>query len=530
MNKALGRITGLALGAFIAHATALAQQPTAPGSAESATATDALQEIVVTAQRREESAQHAAIAISTVGAADIAEANVTTPGGLTELVPALQISDQTGPYSTFYVRGVGSFAANALSDSAVAFNFDNVYIGRVSSTSGFFYDLERVEVLKGPQCTLYGRNATGGAINVISHQPDLGRFDIDASAEYGNYSYFRVEGAVNIPIGDVAAARLAVFHVRHNGYLSDGTDDQDDTGGRLSFRVAPSETFNVSIVGDYFKQGGAGPGSTVTGTLSPFAAAPNFSVSDRVGLLSPAGAAFLAAQPDVLNGRTFAPFPDITSLDDRFWGVSATVNWITPIGTVTVIPAYRDSSLSWQSFGPGFYLREIGDDKQTSFEARVASDDHAALRYVVGLFYYDENNHVPDFDVNQQADTSFQAIDTDTVSRAVYGRLTYALTPQVRFTGGVRYTKENKDFSGTLASNVRICVIPFPIGCPNAALYPYNSFTPLPPFFIPGPDGTIQTLNTIDRTGANEESASYSRVTWHAGADWDVTDHNLRSE
>ncbi len=127
---------------------------------------EGLQEIVVTAQRRAESSQKAAIAISTISGDNIA--NATRAGDLTELVPALQVTDETGPYSGFYLRGVGNFAANALFDPAVTFNFDGVTVSR-SNTSGFFYDVERVEVLKGPQGTLYGRNATGGAINVISY-------------------------------------------------------------------------------------------------------------------------------------------------------------------------------------------------------------------------------------------------------------------------------------------------------------------------------------------------------------------------
>jgi len=513
----------------------VAQQSAAGNASAPANAADAsagLQEVVVTAQRREESAQRAAIAISTVSGQTVTDANVTRPGGLTELVPAVQIADDTGPYSIFYIRGVGSFAANALSDSAVAFNVDNVYIGRPSSTAGFFYDLERVEVLKGPQGTLYGRNATGGAINVLSKQPQLGQWGGDASLQYGNYAYFRADGMLNAPLGDEAALRAAFFHVKHNGYMNDGTDDEDDTGGRLSFKIVPAEGLNILIIGDYFKQRGLGVGSTPIGSTTPFVPGPPFSSDARYGLFSPEVGAYLVQQPNVLNGRTFAPFPNLDHQDNDFWGVSSTINWTTPLGTLTVIPAYRDSKIDYVSFAPGFFLREIGHDKQTSFEARFASDDQHALRYLLGVFYYDENNNVPNFDVNQQADTSFQSIDADTVSRAVFGRLTYAFTPAVRLTGGVRYTSENKDFSGFLTGNNRICALGF-LGCPNAALFPYDSFTPEPPSpFGPmgpvlSPDGTFTTLTTIDKTGANEESASYNNTTWHASADWDITDHNL---
>ncbi len=532
MHKLLAGVA-VAISAFIVRAEpAYSQQTDAPAAAGAASdASAGLQEVVVTAQRRVESSQRAAIAISTVAGSAIEEADITRPGGLTALVPAVQIADDTGPYSIFYLRGVGSFAANALSDSAVAFNFDNVYIGRPSSTAGFFYDLERVEVVKGPQGTLYGRNATGGAINVISKQPALQSWEADATLEYGNYSYFRADGVLNVPLGESTALRAAVFHVQHNGYLNDGTDDEDDTGGRLSFRYAPANDLDILLVGDYFKQQGLGVGSTVSGMIAPLPG-PTFGLNDRFGLFSPEVGSFLVTQPNVLNGRTFAPFPNQDGQNNDFWGISSTINWITPIGTVTVIPAYRDSQIDYMSFAPGFQLREIGDDKQTSFEARLSSDDRHPIRYLLGVYYYDEPNHVPNFDVNQQADTSFQTIDTDTVSRAVFARLTYAFTPAVRITGGIRYTRENKDFAGTLSANNRICAFGF-LGCPTAALFPYTSFTAEPPSafgpFGPvlDPDGTFTTLSTINKTGANEQSASYSRVTWHGGADWDVTDHNL---
>jgi iron complex outermembrane receptor protein len=179
---ALASICAFSAGAF--GVDFAAAQGVATGDAAS---DQGLAEIVVTATRREESSQHAAVAISTISGSAITDANITRPGELNDLLPALQASDDTGPYSTFYVRGVGNYATNALSDPALLFTFDGVTASR-SGTSGFFYDLERVEVLKGPQGTLYGRNATGGAINVISKAPVLGEFGGDASIEFGNYS------------------------------------------------------------------------------------------------------------------------------------------------------------------------------------------------------------------------------------------------------------------------------------------------------------------------------------------------------
>nr|WP_225883602.1 Plug domain-containing protein [Sphingomonas aliaeris] len=126
-----------------------------------------LTDIIVTAQRRSESLQRAAIPVDVITGDTLANSGVTTSGQLGQIVPSLAVQNNGGANTTFFLRGVGNFTVNGYSDPAIAFNYDGVYLGRPTSTSGVFYDLERVEVLKGPQGTLYGRNATGGAINIL---------------------------------------------------------------------------------------------------------------------------------------------------------------------------------------------------------------------------------------------------------------------------------------------------------------------------------------------------------------------------
>jgi iron complex outermembrane receptor protein len=501
---------------------------TGTSSAQTVVTSDAdirLQEVVVTAQRRTEDAQKAAIAITTLSGDAVQSANITRPEGLTELVPALQVQDDTGPYSIFYVRGVGNFAANGLSDPALVLNFDGVTVSR-SGTSGLFYDLQRVEVLKGPQGTLYGRNATGGVINVISNPAELGKFGADASVQFGNYSSNREDGMLNIPIGTISALRIAAFHTQHDGYLTDGESDQDDTGARLSFRIVPSDTLSVSIIGDYFKQGGIGSGSTITGPSGSFLPGPSFGIDNRYGVTSPEVTAYLATQPNFLNGRTFAPFDgSVLGQDNKFYGLSATVDWRTPIGTVTLIPAWRESSLDYTSFASGVMLREDSTERQTSVELRLASDKDQPLTYVAGLFYYDDPQAVPRFDVNQQSVVTFQSYSADTVSKAAFATLTYAFVPSVRLTGGLRYTKDDKDFTGNSFANQNICLGGF-FACPTATPFPYTQMAAVPPVFF-NPDGTITLLHETDLTGANAKSASWNKTTWRAGVDWDVSNHNL---
>ena len=155
-----------------AQATPAATAPTAGNAASSG---QELETIVVTAQRRVETAQRAAVPIDVVSATALVDAGVTQVGRLNDLVPALTVQP-TSTGNLIFIRGVGNFTVTPNADPASAFNYDGVYVGRTSGTSGAFFDLERVEVLKGPQGTLYGRNATGGAINVLPVQPKMGEF------------------------------------------------------------------------------------------------------------------------------------------------------------------------------------------------------------------------------------------------------------------------------------------------------------------------------------------------------------------
>ncbi len=212
--------------------TAIAQKSTSqaapiPAPTDHAATDEAgLGDIVVTAQRRVESSQRAAIPLAVIDGATLTSAGITQASRLNELAPALSIEpSSTG--NLIFLRGVGNFTVTAASDPAIAFNYDGVYIGRPTSTTGVFYDLERVEILKGPQGILYGRNATGGAINILPAQPRIGETSGYVTAAYGNYSTFNAEGALNLPVGENGAFRIAATTSNHDGYLQDGTSDEN---------------------------------------------------------------------------------------------------------------------------------------------------------------------------------------------------------------------------------------------------------------------------------------------------------------
>ena len=220
-GNALGLVIGMSALAGMVSAQPTAQSGVAATTEISSGSTDALQEIIVTAQRRSEDVQRAALAIDVVSPQALGLAGATRATDIAGLVPALQISDSGNSEQSLYLRSVGTFTANAYSDPAVAFNVDGVAIGRPSSMTGVLYDLQRVEVLKGPQGTLYGRNATGGAINVLPNQPRLGVTEGEVALTVGNYGEVHPEMAANLALNDSSAARLAFTYTRHDAFQSD---------------------------------------------------------------------------------------------------------------------------------------------------------------------------------------------------------------------------------------------------------------------------------------------------------------------
>ncbi|MGD9967222.1 MAG: TonB-dependent receptor [Hyphomonadaceae bacterium] len=485
-------------------------------------APEGLEDIVITAQREEETLQRAAVPVAVLQPELLRDAGVTRPSDLSHLAPAIQVAGLSGSYTAYYLRGVGNFTGNSLAEPAVTFNFDGVSIGRPSSSTGFFYDLERIEILKGPQGTLYGRNATGGAINVLPRRPELNALGGELIAEYGDYDSVRIDAAINLPIGQQAAVRAAATSVRHDAYLNDGMDAQDDIGGRLSFLLEPSSAISLSIVGDYFNQGGRGPGAT------PIALGPD----NRVGLSSAEGGAFYASQPVTIAGRNFNPIPNNQRLDNEFWGVNATVDIETSLGTLTLIPAYREGHLDTIGTATGMTLTIVEDDRQASFESRLVSDADRRLRYLLGAIVYQETNDVPRFVVNSQYNMSIQEPHTRTESAAVYGRLTYDLTDDFRLSLGARYTEDEKSFSGSFRSFNRLCPPVPTASCPNAPRFPVDLLTP-PLVIPPGSSTAIPVFNPADGTLTvgfaviADERESFSHTTWRAGLEWDLAENSL---
>ncbi len=478
--------------------------------------------VMVTAQRRVENAQRAPLALTVLSSEVLRDSRVTEPQRLTYLVPGLQIGSLPGGSTLIYLRSVGNFAGNSLQDPTVTFNFDGVYIARQTANGGLFYDLERVEVLKGPQGTLYGRNATGGAVNILPRRPVLDAFTAGMTAEYGQYNSVRADATVNLPMGDRTAIRLAGQHGSHDAYMSDGTDDQQDWAGRLSLRHDATDALSFRVVADYYHQGGRGAGSTPIAT----------GVDNRFGVTSTEGGAYYSTQRVTIAGRNWLPLVGIQRVGNDHWGINATVNWQTKMGALTVVPASRGSNVDALTSPVGnlFTLQE--HSRQNSIEARLSSEPHSRLQTLVGAFYFDEDISTPEegfFSPHNQFNVSLQRPRSGVRSAAIFGRTSLKVTDRIRATLGARHTDETKYFGGSYISVQKICVPPGAL-CPNAQPFPLDLTAPPLPFpadanmlSVMIPDGTRLVQFRI----VADDTANFNRTTWRSSLEYDVGDHML---
>lgn len=462
-------------------------------------------EIIVTAQKRSENLQDVPMSVAAISGENLSKAGVTDVTGLTNIMPSLVVQPATGSMTALYIRGVGTLVGNSLSESPVAFNFNQIYVARPSGLLGTFYDLERVEVLKGPQGTLYGRNATGGAVNVIPKRPQLGQFGGEVHLDYGNYNAIRAEAAVNIPLGENAAFRLAGKVADRDGYLSDGYDDENGQALRGSLRWEQGVVSTI-IVADYFKQGGKGNGSV----LVPSSFAPTAPAVDlRIGAADPRStSAFFAA---VLANPFLPPplkiddpvLPGLVRpkqdgyVDGEFWGVSANIDADLDFATLSVVPGFRRSKPNYLNYNGGFYARAFETADQTSLEVRLTSNGDGPFKYVIGGYYFNEEqdafNH---FVQGQVLSTKFE-LGLHNKSAALFGQATYEIAPGFRLLGGLRYSREHK------LADIALTQTGIFAGQP---VDPFNNT--VVPVVIKG-----------DRV--------FKRTTWKAGIEWDITEDNL---
>lgn len=515
-----------------------------PAQAQDAAPSDGLRDIIVTAQRRSENLQKAAVAVDVVDAAELTRSGLTSSTQLGQIVPSLSVQPNGGANTIFFLRGVGNFTINGYSDPAIAFNYDGVYVGRPTATSSYFFDVERIEVLKGPQGTIYGRNATAGAINVIPARPVPGEWSGFASASYGNYNAYDFQGAINAPLGADGAIRFSTSIHGHDGYLSDGSSDDRGQSFRLQMLAHLTPDLTVRVSGDYSHIGGLGTGASYAFLLVPNAAGGYDQVPsglDRsIGLLDPRAQTFRTTRIYTpTSGRFLDPlfndnlFPGSQLfLDNNYYGANAEVTWKTGIGTFTVIPGFRANKLrnTYDATGSNQYVQE--NDAQYSVEARLAGNRIAIFDYILGAYFFDEQVK-GNYTFGQDAFSSYQDFTTTTRSYAGFTRVTANLSDRLRLVGGLRYTRDNKRLDGGSEGITIICrnpASPRP-ACPNATLLPLTDTIAQLPFAVPvrgGPPvphdgGSIVARGPV----AINQGQSVGKLTYRAAAELDLAPRSL---
>lgn len=236
-------------------APALAQTTTAPAPASSPAVVD---EIVVTAQKREQSVQDVPIAVTALSSEALQSRQIEGGSELLRAVPNVTFSKANFSMYNFSIRGIGTKAVSASSDPAVAVSFNNTPLIRNRLFEQEYLDVDRVEVLRGPQGTLYGRNATGGVVNMF---PQLPRFASEGfvAGEFGNYDSRRAQAMVNVPLGDAFALRGALAFTKRDGFDYNSfndthVNDRDLFTTRLSARWAPTARFRANAIWEHFEE------------------------------------------------------------------------------------------------------------------------------------------------------------------------------------------------------------------------------------------------------------------------------------
>ena len=436
-----------------ALAAAVLAAPSVAAAAEAAEAptVTTVEDVIVTAQKREERLIDVPIAISSVSQQQLKNQTLVTLSDLGARLPNV-LATNSSLFPNFSIRGVSSQSGGSPGFApAVGVYVDEVFQGRDRAFNIPFDGVERIEVLRGPQGTLYGKNTIGGTINVITQKP-TNDFKGEAAVLYGNLNFDQETLTVSGPIiPDKVLALVSAIHKSRDGYIHNrfnNTDinGYDGEGARARVLVLPVEGLTLDFSGDYYHQDGAEALQTVTYVPLPF---PPFN-----------------AQP--------APDPAHRTVDlnapiageRKVWGGAARADYDLPGMRLTALLGYREYTSHFQDDSDGLGLDEftVGRAENgviSSQELRLTSETQGPLSWIVGAYFYQEKvNSLYNIQLGSQfpsllfglpplpAGFSEQALQSAVIhetSWAGFGSFTYDLTPVLRLEGGVRYTHEDKD-------------------------------------------------------------------------------------
>lgn len=457
----------LGLSFFLSNAAA---QTNAPEAGQRA-----IEEITVTASRRTTGLQDTPMAISAFSMDRLSKLDIRNANDLAQSVPGLEIGQTVGNLQ-IGLRGVSNDSFFLAGDPTVAFHVDGIYRGRQTGGNAIFMDVERVEVLKGPQGTLYGRNATAGSINVITAKPTF-EFAGYNELVVGDFDRAGLAGMLNVPASDRLAFRLAYLAQVRDGYYENGPDiedygDADEGGVRLHGLFNISDRSSLLLTLDWQGRFGVGDGSV----LLP---EPDGDLED-----------FIDGNPYQLILNTEG------DRDDDFYTLRAEFNHDFDFGQFTYLGAYLDTSVfllidfDRQDRSPLQQTLAVQvDSQQHSHEFQLTSGSEGRLEWLVAgyLFYEDAQRHLEIFFAPNFENMNDQPNFTSD-SQAVFGDVTYGLTDNVNISGGLRWSRVEKSDLNTLQTQIR-------------------------------PNGIF--------TAMGNEQETWNSLDWTVGLDWHANEDNM---
>lgn len=426
------------LGAVLAVTLPLASPA---GAQNTGSAQGALGEIIVTAQHREENLQEVPISVTAMTAESLENVGVSATSAITQAVPAVQFT-RSGPSGMFFMRGVGTTNGAAGEEGANVFYVDGVYMPDLFSTIMNFNNIERVEVLKGPQGTLFGRNAFGGLIHVITRDPSDG-LAMNARAGYGKYETWNGQFYAGGPLTDTLAMDIALTGQDQGKGWGDNFTRHEESkqekywGARSKVVFKPSDDLKFTLAGDAYEL------------------KDNTALAWRIadGYLGTGG------YPSPGGQDTTSDEASLTTL--RISGLNLTIEADLGFATLTSISAARqtDNHSSFDVDGgplPLIRMKYVSGIRSLQQELRLASNDPGPLSWQTGMFWL----HTKVESMTNLRGTAFGGsnhglnIDArmDPDSWAVFGEVTYALTDNTHLTGGIRYTEDARRLDASQAS------------------------------------------------------------------------------
>ena len=421
--------------------------------AVAAAAETSVEELVVTARRTEENLQTTPVAITAFSEKMLERQGALAITDLQGAVPNMNLVQGRGSSNAtnIYIRGVGQPDALQTFDPAVGVYVDDVYFSRIRGTQFDLLDLARVEVLRGPQGTLYGKNTIGGALKLVTRAPDQS-FRAAASVTAGDYNQLEGKLSLSGPVTDTLALGVAILGSKHDGYVTDPLNgqkynDKHTSAIRGALAWTPTDRYRLDVALDYAKDKSAMTVGQATNTLS----------SAFGAILAP-----LPATPPEYNFKTSTTpgLPNSTRFDH--WGISATQAYkLTDTVSLKSISAYRkltsddyiDIDATPVQLGD---VKVSPDQNQRSQELQLNYAD-GPWNVVGGLYYLRENiqSHQEAYANAFVAPFTFlRTVDYNLTTRsyAAYVNASYSLTDALRISGGLRYTDEQKDYFRTTST------------------------------------------------------------------------------